>query len=165
MNDPIEDALKNMKPAELPSALMARLTAARPQGAAKEKEAPAGLGFFRRWLLPTAVCALAAMGTVAWLNSTQSGGTSSGGGRALALKPDSADPSVQMASAPVPFESEDRIVGTREVGIVIGPNGQPIRLMEVDWMEANTVRPANGREGIRAETLRRSVVPTALEIY
>jgi hypothetical protein len=155
MNDPIEEALRRMKPSELPPSLMARLTAARPQGAKKEEEAPAALaevGFLRRWLLPLMGCAAAAVATVLWLNSTEN--------------PVRRNPSgVPNGATPVQFSSEDRFVGAREVGIMAPSNRAPIRLMEVEWLETNTMRPRQDGSAVRVETTRRGVIPVPLEIY
>src|ERR1041384_944048 len=75
MNDPIEDALSRMKPAELRPDLMARLTAARARGTGKTEEPATGAGRSKwgRWLLhglvPAGVCAAAAAATVMVLES------------------------------------------------------------------------------------------------
>jgi hypothetical protein len=155
MNDPIEDALQRMKPAELPPGLMARLTAARPQADAakgrEEQEFPTRFGFLRRWLLPLGVCVAAAAGTVTWLNST----TGQRGAGQVA----------QPKAAAIPFESEDRFIGAREVGLIVPPGHRPIRLMEVEWLESSTVRPQPDGHALRVETTRRGVVPVAVEVF
>lgn len=156
MNDPIEDALNRLKPAEMPNDLMARLSAARSLIANPgAKEAPARQpGFLARWLLPLGVCAAAAAATVAALQFSGD-------------KPVEPGPVASASeSAPaVPFEREDRFVGAREVGLIVPPNQPPIRLMEVEWMEADTLHSGPNGHGVRVETRRRGVVPMTLEVY
>lgn len=156
MNDPIEDALKDLKPAELPPALMARLTAARSQiaqGKEAKENAPAGWGILR-WLLPAGATAAIAAVTVTVLNWT--GGVSNPDGLTKGRTP----------NAPIPFESEDHFLGAREVGLVVPPNNRtPFRLMEVEWLEADTIRPQDGGPAVRVETKRRGVVPVELRVF
>lgn len=142
MNDPIEEALKRMKPAEMPSDLMARLTAARPQPV----ERPA---FWKRWLLPIAAGATAAILATVWLRNEP---------------PQEKKPMIAQAAA-LPVERNDYLVGTREVGVILGPNQRPYRVMEVEWLEQDTIRPNAAGSAIRVETKRRDVIPVALEIF
>ncbi len=154
MNDPIEDALNRMKPAEMPNDLMARLTAARSL-ITKEKEAPAKQpGFLARWLLPLGVCAAAAVATVVALKYTGATPTTS---TPIAIN--------KQPAQSTPFEREDRFVSAREVGIIVPPNQRPIRLMEVEWLESDTIRPSGDGHAVRVETTRKGVVPMALEVY
>ena len=146
MKDPIEEALEKMKPAELPDALLARLTAARPQPKPEKERG----GIWRRWLLPlaTAGCAAALALTV------------------LRQFDDPQEQPTTVAKAePLPFERNDILLGTRDVGVMVGPNQRPYRVMVVDWLEQDTVRAAVDGPGIRMDTKRRDVVPVALEIF
>ncbi len=135
-----------MKPAELPDALLARLTAARPQPKPEKERG----GIWRRWLLPlaTAGCAAALALTV------------------LRQFDDPQEQPTTVAKAePLPFERNDILLGTRDVGVMVGPNQRPYRVMVVDWLEQDTVRAAVDGPGIRMDTKRRDVVPVALEIF
>ena len=146
MKDPIEEALEKMRPAELPGALMARLTAARPQPGPERKRA----GIWRRWLLPLATAGCAAALALMFLRKMD----------------DPQTPPIAVAKAePLPFERNDILLGTRDVGVMVGPNERPYRVMVVDWLEQDTVRAAINGPGIRMDTKRRDVVPLALEIF
>ena len=113
--DPIEEALRGLRPAELPPQLMARLTAARPQ----PRERSVLRGMFFRWLLPLTASACVAVATFFWLEKNR--------------------PPAAVATAPesraLPIESEDYLVGARPVGILVAPNQRPYRLVEVEWLE------------------------------
>src|SRR5690242_17814118 len=111
-----------MKPAEMPDALMARLTAARPQPKEKSR------GIWRRWLLPLATAGCAAAAALAILKDTEKQPV----------------PAPIAAAEPMPFERNDYLVGVRDVGLMVAPNQRPYRVMEVEWLESNTVR-ANER--------------------
>jgi len=164
MNDPIEDALSRMKPAELQPDLMARLTAARARvtGEAEKSEAGAGRSkwgsWLLHWLVPAGVCATAAVATVMVLESHHRGG---GEMPLIADNSGHGNP----ANGALPFESENRLVAAQELGIMNSPNQRPFRLMQVDWVQADTLQPADGGKAVRVETHRRQVVPVALEIY
>ena len=152
-HDPIEDALKKMRPAELEPALMARLSAARPH-----KEAPQQKSAWRelllRWLLPLAASACVAVATFAVLEHYR------------ANDPRGNDPrNVAAAKAPLPVESQDYLVSARPVGIVVAPNQQPYRLMDVQWLEYETVRADANGPALHTATTRRDVIPVALELY
>jgi hypothetical protein len=166
MSDPIEDALSRMKPAELSPEQMARLTAARAEVAPKEPEKsrgrPAGSAWLTRWLLPVMGCAAVALATVMVLESDKRGEPQ----RVLAdnhVRPFMTNPARQEGL--VPFDMEDRLVGAREVGLVVAPNQRPIRIMEFDWLQSDTLKPGDGGSAVRVETTRRQVVPVALEVY
>ena len=144
-HDSIEKALAELKPAELPPQLMARLTAARPQAAKAE---PRGLGaLLLRWLLPLGVGACAAVAVLTFLQH------------------DAVKPAVAKRNAPMPFESEERLVSARDMGVVNAPGNRPFRLVEVEWLVSDTVRPRESGPAVRVETTRREVIPVALEIY
>ncbi len=165
MSDPIEDALSRMKPAELSPELMARLTAARARVAPQEEKSrgrSAWSIFVTRWLLPAVGCAAVAVATVAVLNSDHPGQQP----QILADNP--VPPSMTLPpgqDGPLPFDIEDRLVGAREVGLVVAPNQRPIRIMEFDWLQSDTLKPGDGGSAVRVETTRRQVVPVSLEVY
>jgi hypothetical protein len=66
---------------------------------------------------------------------------------------------------PMPFEREDFLLGARDVGFLVGPNQRPYRVVEIEWLEQDTVRPSAQSPGVRVETKRREVIPVALEIF
>jgi hypothetical protein len=144
VKDPLEEALERMKPAPMPADLMARLTAARPQ------PAPERASFWRRWFVPLAAGATAAVATLAWLNQNPTGTNSD----------------IARRSHPVvPVESNDYLVGARELGVFVAPNQRPYRMVEVEWMEQDTIQAEKNGPAMRVEKKRREVIPVALDIY
>src|SRR5688500_15375018 len=123
----------------MPPELMARLTAARAQVVAKE---PASGGFWRRWLLPLAAGSCAAAVALVFLKRQD--------------PPKPVHPAI-AASEPLPFEREDFLVGARDVGVLVGPNQRPYRVVEIEWLEHDTVRPSALGPAVRVETTRREV--------
>lgn len=155
MNEPdrIEEALKKLDPSALSPQLMARLTAARPQPRSGGEDSR-WRGVLFRWLLPVVASACVAIVTFFWLEQNR--------------RPDEAgDPSpVAVAdNRPVPVESQDFLVAARPVGIVVAPNQRPYRIMDVEWLEYETVRSESGGPAIHTATKRRDVVPVALDLY
>ena len=153
MNEPdrIEEALKKLQPGAMPPRLMARLTVARAQVASRKVEAR-WRGALLRWFLPIAASACVAIGTFFWLerNRESSGQVVSDGA---------------VEHRPVPVESEDFLVTARPVGILVAPNQRPYRIMEVEWLEHETVRTDAGGPALHTATTRRDVIPVALELY
>jgi hypothetical protein len=153
MNEPdrVEEALKKLQPSELPPHLMARLTAARPQAAQQDSEA-GWRGIIFRWLLPLAASACVAVVTFFFLERNRP-----------AAGPDHAD--VAIEQEPQRVESQEFLVAARPVGIVVAPNQRPYRIMDVEWLEYETVRAGADGPLLHTATKRRDVVPVALEVY
>lgn len=151
--DPIEDALRKLRPSELEPSLMARLSAARPHAGAAEKKSP-WRGLLLRWLLPVAASACVAVATFAVLEHYR--GNDSDGGEPKRTA---------SAEAAQPLESQDYLVSARPVGIVVAPNQQPYRIMDVEWLEYQTVRESADGPLLHTATTRRDVIPVALELY
>ena len=153
MNEPdrIEEALKNLQPAPLPGPLMARLTAARPRPAEPaEPPQPWWRVALLRWLLPVAASACVAVGTFFWLEQRRG---------------DAVPPATVSVPVPTAVESQDYLVAARPVGILVAPDHRPYRIVEVEWLEHETVRGRGGVPDIHMATARRDVVPVALELY
>jgi hypothetical protein len=151
--DRIEEALRKMEPGAVPPHLIARLTAARPQprsagGYSRWR------GVFFRWLLPVAASACVAVGTFSWLEHSR-----------RAEEPGDPIPAAVAENRSVPVESQDFLLAARPVGIVVAPNQRPYRIMDVEWLEYETVRSTSGGPAIHTATKRRDVVPVALELY
>lgn len=151
--DAIEDALEKMRPAKLEPALMARLSAARPQGESPQQKST-WHGVVVRWLLPLAASACVAVATFLLLEHFRSAGEIPG-----------STPGIAGPGTPTPVESHDYLVSARPVGIVIAPNQQPYRIMDVEWLEYQTVQEKAGGPALHTATTRRDVIPVALELY
>ncbi|MEO6787500.1 MAG: hypothetical protein ABI318_15315 [Chthoniobacteraceae bacterium] len=152
-DDPIEKALRKLRPAELESPLMARLSAARPRRDAPQQKS-AWRDVLLRWLLPLTASACVAVVTFALLE------------RNRANEARETYPNVTAsADAPLPVESEDYLVSARPVGIVVAPNQQPYRIMDVEWLEYETVRTGANGPALHTATTRRDVIPVALQVY
>lgn len=155
-NDPIEDALQKLRPAELEPSLMARLSAARPRSETPRKNS-AWRDVLLRWLLPLATSACVAVATFALLEHHRTH---------EATGAQNADTGVvATADAPLPVESQDYLVSAQPVGIVVAPNQQPYRIMDVEWLEYQTVPGKAGGPALHTATTRRDVIPVALELY
>ena len=152
-HDPIEDALRKLRPAELESSLMARLSAARPRNEIAAQKSTLR-DVLMRWLLPLTASACVAVGTFFFLEHNR------------AHDPHNADAdSTAATGTPMPVESEDYLVSARPLGIVVAPNQQPYRIMDVEWLEHETVRTGADGRAHHTATTRRDVIPVALEIY
>ena len=152
-HDPIEDALRRLRPSDLDSPLMARLTAARPRS-----EGPVHKSSMRalllRWLLPLATSAGVAVATFAILEHHRNHSS------------DGSEPKVtESGEAPLPVQSQDFLVSARPVGIVVAPDQKPYRIMDVEWLEYQTFRAEAGGPAVHTATTRRDVIPVALETY
>jgi hypothetical protein len=155
-HNPIEDALGKLRPAELDPSLIARLSAARPRRETQGQKS-AWSGMLLRWLLPLAASACVAATTFFLLERNRADN---------AEKANEGRPKdIASAAAPLPVESEDYIVSARPVGIVVAPNQQPYRIMDVEWLEYHTVRAGAGGPALHTATTRRDVIPVALELY
>ena len=152
-HDPIEDALQKLRPSALEPSLMARLSAARPRTDAPPQKSAWREVLFR-WLLPVAASACVAVGTFALLERNR--GHEPGDARAN---------STAAADTRAPVESQDYLVSARPIGIVVAPNQQPYRIMDVEWLEHETVRAGADGRAHHTATTRRDVIPVALEIY
>ncbi len=157
--DPIVDALHKLRPAELESPLMARLTAARPQNPTEGKSSWREM--LTRWLLPIAASACVAVATFAFLEKNRA---SDGQGEGRAGLANSSKPGGSPEKL-VPVESEDYLVSARPVGIIVAPDKRPYRLMDVEWLEHETVRVGPDGSAFHTATKRRDVIPVALEVY
>jgi hypothetical protein len=160
-HNPIEEALRKLRPAELESPLMARLTAARPQSGAAEKRSP-WRELLTRWLMPIAASACAAVATFAFLEHNRG---QDARGRSDARTTDNAKSADVDAGKLLPVESEDYLVSARPVGIIVAPDRRPYRIMDVEWLEHETVQVGADGAAFHTATTRRDVIPVALELY
>ncbi len=152
-HDPIEDALRKLRPAELEPSLMARLSAARPRNDAPPKKS-ALRDVLLRWLLPLATSAGVAVATFTMLDRN----------RASEAR-ESDRKNTASSETPMPVETQDYLVSARPVGILVAPNQQPYRIMDVEWLEYETVRAGANGPALHTATTRRDVIPVALEVY
>jgi hypothetical protein len=152
-HNPIEDALRKLRPAELESSLMARLSAARPRNETPQQKS-AWREVLLRWLLPLGAGACVAVATFALLERNRTSEAH-----------ESIPQGTAAAGTPMPVESHDYLVSARPVGIVVAPNQQPYRIMDVEWLEYETVRAGANGPALHTATTRRDVIPVALEIY
>jgi len=151
--DRIEEALKKLEPGVVPPRLMARLTAARPQADSRNADS-FWRGLLLRWLLPIAASACVAVVTFLLLERTRQPD-----------RQDTAGAGTVAEQRAIPIESQDYLVSARPVGIVVAPNQQPYRLMDVEWLEYQTVRKGADGPVLHTATTRRDVIPVALELY
>lgn len=149
--DPVEALLMRMKPAPMSNDLMARLTAARPTETPKRSRA---WHFLSRWVLPASAAACAALITVKVLDFSHE------------KKPTaSASTPAKSAGKSLPVIVQDHMLQAREMGVMVGPNRQPYKVMEYQWTEAETILSGPNVPSVRLETTHRQIVPEELEIY
>lgn len=151
--EPIEEALRKLRPAELDASLMARLSAARPAKEMPPEKSPFR-GLLLRWLLPLGAGACVAVATFAILERNRAGEARENAAKSSA-----------SSETLLPVESQDFLVSARPVGILVAPNQQPYRIMDVQWLEYETVRAGANGPALHTATTRRDVIPVALEIY
>jgi hypothetical protein len=87
---------------------------------------------------------------------------------ALTYLSDGNKPAKQRAIAtaePLPFARNDYLVGTREIGMFVAPDQRPYRVMEIEWLEQDTIASSLRGPAILMQTKRREVIPVALEIF
>lgn len=148
-HDPFERALEKLRPKELESTLMARLTAARPHSESAERKS-SWRELLLRWLLPITASACVAVATFIFLERSRS---------------NNAQAKTATATGPLPVESQDYLLSAQPVGMVVGPNQRPYRIMDVQWLEYETVRTGEDGPALHTATTRRDVIPVAMEIY
>lgn len=150
--DPVETLLAQMKPAEMSNDLMARLTGVRSKVAPQPRRK---FEFLTRFFIPAATVACVAVLTVKILDSgVQKPALSS----LAAVTPGA----VQKA---MPVVVQDNMLKAREMGVIVGPNRQPYRVMEYQWVESETIVPGTDVPSVRLETTRRQIVPVQIEVY
>jgi hypothetical protein len=140
MNDDLESRLERLRPAKLPSDLMARLTAARPQA-----PAPKPRPTWWRWLAP----AFAATVAIVVHFRTQ--------------LPEEVPASLPAQTAQI--ISRDTLISTRDVGVILSADQQPYRLMELQWFEERELPGGANAAQVQVAQRRHQFVPVALEIY
>jgi len=139
----IEELLGRLSPAPPGPELMERLLAAGPP----EKKA---LPFRRLWLaLPLGVAAGVAFAF-------------------LSPDPPAAVPPV-AAEAPreplQPLGSVQHLMEVADLGIVVGENHQPVRLIRTRWIDEILYAAPDGGEPVKEGRLREEVLPVSLDLY
>ncbi len=162
--DPIADALYKLRPAALESPLMVRLTAARPRGA-ELRERVSWREVLLRWLMPAATGACAAVVVFAILENRRMRDVQNPVERRGALVGEGAMSAGVEAGDLLPVESADYLLSVRPMGIMVAPDHRPYRIMDVEWIEHETVRMCADGTEFHTATVRRDVIPVALELY
>ena len=139
----IEELLGRLSPAPPGPELMERLRAARPP----EKKA---LHFRRLWLaLPLAAAA----------------------GVAFAfLSPDPPAAVLPVAGPPPqqelqPVGSVQHLMEVADLGVILGENDQPVRLIRTRWIDEILYAAPDGGEPVKEGRLREEVLPVSLDLY
>ncbi len=139
----LEELLGRLSPAPPGPELMARLRAARP---AEKKALPVR----RLWLaLPLAAAAGVA---VAFFAPDPPAGP-----QPVAGQPP--PPALQ------PVGSVQHLMEVADLGIVVGENDQPVRLIRTRWIDEILYAPADGGEPVKEGRLREEVLPVSLDLY
>ncbi|HEY1122583.1 MAG TPA: hypothetical protein VGE67_13315 [Haloferula sp.] len=140
----IEELLGRLSPAPPGPELMERLRQARPS---EERPSP----FRRVWLaLPLAAAAGVAF---AWLAQNP---------------PAEAQPPIveQPAKEPLkPLGSVQHLMEVADLGVVVGENDQPVRLIRTRWIDEIVYASRDGGEPVKEGRLREEVLPVSLDLY
>ncbi|WP_193213666.1 hypothetical protein [Luteolibacter marinus] len=139
-DDDLEALLGRAAPAPPSAALMARLQAARP---ADMKPAHPRI---LRFGLPLAA---AAATTLAWLWP----------------QPPAAAPQVADTSKLQAVGSVQHLMEVADLGIVVGEDDQPVRLIRTRWIDEILYAPPGGGTPVKQGRVREEVLPVSLELY
>ncbi|MCW1883389.1 hypothetical protein OKA04_01525 [Luteolibacter flavescens] len=137
-DEDIEALLGRVAPASPSTDLMARLQAAQPP---VRKPAP----ILRLWLPLAAAAGMA----VAWLWPD----------------PPAAPQTIAKSPELQPVGSVQHLMEVADLGIVVGENDQPVRLIRTRWIDEIFYAPVNGGEPVKEGRVREEVLPVSLEIY
>jgi hypothetical protein len=139
----IEELLGRLSPAPPGPELMERLRAARPP---EKKPLP----FRRLWLaLPLAAAAGFAF---AWFTP----------GPPAVSKPVAGEPPKEPRQ---PVGSVQHLMEVADLGIVVGENDQPVRLIRTRWVDEILYAAPDGGEPVKEGRLREEVLPVSLDLY
>jgi len=140
----LEELLGRLSPAPPGPELMERLRAARPP---EKKPNP----FRRVWLaLPLAAAAGVAF---AWLSQSPP---------VEPLPPIVEQPPKEPLQ---PVGSVQHLMEVADLGIVVGENDQPVRLIRTRWIDEILFAPTDGGEPVKEGRLREEVLPVSLDLY
>jgi hypothetical protein len=135
MNDPFEEQLRALRPAAMPAALRERL--AEPPPSARRPD--------RRILWITFATAAAACVTAAlFLNPSRPPGQSPG--------------TIPQLAA----ERSQRVTSVRPLSVVTDESNRAWRLVEVEWVEQDTLVAADQPSAVQLQDHYRTVVPVAI---
>lgn len=140
----LEKLLGRLSPALPGPELMERLRAARPP---EKKPSP----FRRVWLaLPFAAAAGVAF---AWLAQNPP---------AEAQQPIVEQPAKEPLQ---PLGSVQHLMEVADLGVVVGENDQPVRLIRTRWIDEIVYASRDGGEPVKEGRLREEVLPVSLDLY
>ena len=139
----LEELLGRLSPAPPSPELMERLRAARPP---ERKPRP----FLRIWL-PLSLAAAAGIVLAS-----------------LAYDPPVASQPVAVAPKPEtlqPVGSIQHLMEVADLGIVVGENDQPLRLIRTRWIDEILYAAPDGGEPVKEGRVREEVLPISLDLY
>lgn len=139
----LEQLLGRLSPAPPGPELMERLRAARPP---EKKSRP----FLRLWL-PLSLAAAAGI-VLAWLAHDPP----------VAPQPIAEKP---KPAALEPVGSVQHLMEVADLGVVVGENDQPVRLIRTRWIDEILYAAPGGGEPVKEGRLREEVLPVSLDLY
>ena len=143
MNDDLEERLRALQPAALPSDLMRDLRAAEPPSPGKIR--------WLRFALPLSAAAALAL--------------------AFVLHREPAQPSVAAGPQPsdfrvfLPIERTSTLVDVREIAVIEREPARPYRLVRATWVDDITYAGDDGHSTLRRQEPRSEIIPVALDIF
>lgn len=138
MNDPFEEQLRALRPAAMPAALRERLAA--PPPSARRPDRRILWLTFATFATAAAACVTAAL----FINPSRPPGPTAG-------------PIPQLAA-----ERSQRVTSVRPLSVVTDESNRTWRLVEVEWVEEDTLVAAGQPSAVQLQDHYRTVVPVAI---
>lgn len=159
-HDPAAELLARFRPAQPRPELMQRLLALQPaslpQPVAPARPVLVRFLTSRAFSMAAAVaCAVAAFKLLVPEPAIQPQQQTTGAGANT----------VTRGAPPPPLQSNQQLLGVRNLGIARDAQSRPVRLMHATWLDDNVYTGENGRSPVREATVREEIVPVVLTTY
>lgn len=155
-NDPAATFLARFQPTPVREELMQRLLAARPVALeTPPAPRPVLIRLFPHILKAAAVFVVT--GVVAWYLMPHDSGT---------VHPQTAGtPEASPTLRPAPHESNQQLLGVRDIGITHDAQRRPVRLMQATWLDDRVYTGRDGNQALREASVREEILPVVLTTY
>jgi hypothetical protein len=138
MNDPFEEKLRMLKPGTLPAAVRMRLA-----------DPPTGFGKPNHWLYPSFGALLAAAASIALVLHFKTGPAPTPG---------------SVGNVPLLAQStEQRVTSVRPLSVFTDQTNRKWKLMEVSWIEEDTMVSTTHPVAVQTRNQYRTIVPSEIQ--
>jgi len=158
-SDLLQRELERLQPSAPKAALMQRLRAARLQVRVAVVQRESTLGdrlsrwFAEWWCLPAGATAVAVGGLILSLREAALTST----GPALAAQ--------AVRHTYTPEKVDNYLVEARDLGVFVGSDNQPYKLVRATWVDEANYRGDDGATRMLVTNSREQLIPVALEVY